>query len=456
MKPGARHGVVYALLLLLGVGGFVAIRAVGVGFESGATPAQTAAVVGARGDVLFHLLLALVTIMITARALGAVFRYLRQPAVIGEVIAGVVLGPTLLGRVAPEAAHYLLPAQIGPHLGAFAQLGVILYMFVIGVELDFGALRRDGRTTVLVAHTSIVVPFLLGSALALPLYARLAPAGVGFTVFALFLGVAMAVTAFPVLARILADHGLQRSTLGVIALSCAAVDDVTAWCLLALLVAIAQADLGAAVQTAALTVAFIAGTVVIVRPLLERYLAARDDGGLTRPVLATILVGALGSALATEAIGIHALFGGFLFGLMVPAGSKIARAIAGPLQDLTVVLFLPAYFAFTGLRTEIALVSTATDWLICGAIILVATAGKLGSSTIAARALGMRWRDAAALGALLNTRGLMQLIVLNIGLDLGVLSPTLFAMMVVMALVTTLMTSPLLTALQPPATSPVE
>jgi Kef-type K+ transport system membrane component KefB len=338
----------------------------------------------------------------------------------------------------------ILPDSVAPYLGVIAQLGVILYMFVIGLELDAGHLRARAHTTFATAHASIVVPFVLGSALALWLYPILSHRGVSFTSFALFMGVATSITAFPVLARILGDRGLEKTELGVLALGCAAINDATAWCLLAIVVGVAQAQVEGALVVCALSLAFVVFVVAVIRPLARVVVRRCEDGPLTRGRVAVVLVAVLLAALATEAIGIHAIFGAFLLGAVVPHDSRVAREVGRRLHDVVTVLLLPAFFAFTGMRTQIGLVSGAEQWLLCGAIILVATAGKFGGTLLAARWTGLDWRKASALGLLMNTRGLMELIALNIGLDLGVISPTLFAMMVLMALATTLATTPLL------------
>jgi Kef-type K+ transport system membrane component KefB len=284
---------------------------------------------------------------------------------------------------------------------------------------------------------------VLGSLLALWLFPRAATAGVPFTSFALFIGIAMSITAFPVLARILFDRGITRTELGRVALTCAAVDDVTAWCLLAFVVGVAQASLRGAAVVALLTAVFVAVMFLVVRPLVARLLA-RTANAVARDVIALVLLGVLVSSLTTEAIGIHAIFGAFLLGAIIPTGSALARALIARLEDLVTILFLPAFFAFTGMRTRIGLVSSAEDWLMVALIVLVATVGKFGGTVVAARATGIDWRQASRLGALMNTRGLMELIVLNIGLDMKVISPELFAMMVLMALATTIAASPIL------------
>jgi Kef-type K+ transport system membrane component KefB len=398
--------------------------------------------------MLLSVLVALTVIMVTARLVGAVFKRLGQPAVIGEVVGGILLGPSLLGRVSPEAAAALLPAEAAPFLGVIAQLGVILYMFLVGLELDLRVLQSRVAATVAISVTSIVVPFGLGGWLASALFAALAPAGVGFTSFALFLGVSMSITAFPVLARILGDRGLQRTQMGVVALTCAAINDAIAWCLLAFVVGVTQETGGAAVRTVILTAFYIALMLTVGRRVMAAVVRRFDASpNVGERSLALVLVAVLLSAVATEFIGIHAIFGAFLLGAIIPHESVIARHVTERLQDIVRVMFLPAFFAFTGLRTEIGLVNTGTDWAWCAVIIAVATTGKFGGTLLAAKAAGLDWRDSAALGILMNTRGLVELIVLNIGLDLGVISPRLFTMLVIMALVTTIMTSPILSRL---------
>lgn len=397
-----------------------------------------------RADPVVHVLIALTAVLIAGRILAILFRFVGQPPVIGEVVAGILLGPSFLGRIWPEAAAFILPPSVAPNLGMIAQLGVILYMFLVGLELNPAMLRDKAHATVAISHASILAPFLLGSVLALYLYPRLSNSGVTFTSFALFMGVAMSITAFPVLARILTDRQMHKTQLGIIALGCAATDDVTAWCLLAFVVGVAQAKIGGAFVVLGLTLAYIAFMFFIVRPIAHRIVKRFDESRLTPNVVAAVFGALLTSALITEWIGIHAVFGAFLLGAIIPHDSAISRAFTHRLEDLVTVLLLPAFFAFTGMRTQIGLVSGIDQWLICGLIILVATAGKFGGAFFSARLTEMNWRDSTALGLLMNTRGLMELIALNIGLDMKVISPTLFAMMVLMALVTTMATSPLL------------
>ncbi len=406
-------------------------------------------------DALKHVLLALAVVIAASRALGAVFRWLRQPPVIGEVVAGLVLGPSLLGHVAPSVQAFLLPREVAPYLGVIAQVGVILFMFLVGLELDTRLLRKRSNATIAISHASIVVPFVLGSMLALWLYPKLSSNDVRFTGFALFMGVSLSVTAFPVLARILADTGLVRTRLGTVALACAAVDDATAWCLLAFVVSIVRAEATSSFVTIGLTLLYVAAMLLVVRPVVGRLVRRQElVGRLDRGATTLAFLALLASALVTESIGIHALFGAFLLGAIVPHDSLLARELTRRLEDFVIVLLLPVFFAFTGMRTQIGLLSSATDWLLCGVIVAVACVGKFGGSAVAARFTGFSWREACSLGVLMNTRGLMELVVLNVGLDLGVISPRLFAMLVIMAVVTTLLTSPVLHALERRSTAP--
>jgi len=462
--PSSRPGKIlafYAISIVGAIAGFVLICRYGQSL-SAAAPAAGGTEVGLKASqdhALFHVLSALVAVIVVGRLLGWLFKYVGQPAVIGEVVAGILLGPSLLGWLAPDFYAELLPTSVAPHLGIIAQIAVILYMFLVGLEFDAAMLQKKGHAAVAISHASIIAPFLLGGALALWLYPRMSTSDIPFDVFALFLGVSMSVTAFPVLARILTDRGMTKTPLGVVALTCAAADDVTAWCLLAFVVAVAQAQVSSVFGIFALSLAYMATMFLVVRPILSRVAHSRYFSELNQGVLAVIFVALLVSALTTEWIGVHAIFGAFVLGAIVPHDSVIARELPEKLQNIIAVLFLPAFFAFTGMRTRIGLVSGLDAWLICGLIVLVATLGKFGGTIVAARVTGLGWRDSAALGSLMNTRGLMELIVLNIGLDLGVISEKLFAMLVIMALVTTLSTTPALhmilgrDATAPPATT---
>jgi Kef-type K+ transport system membrane component KefB len=434
--------------MVLTVLGFFGIRSLGFSLEIPEGPVATgltAASGALSGDALADILAAILVVLIVARGLGSCFARLGQPRVIGEIVAGIVLGPSLLGRLSPGTFDYLFPSSVVPHLGVLSQVGVILYMFLVGLHLDTRMLQRKIGASLVIAHAGILAPLLFGSAVSLWLYSRWAGPGVGFPVFALFIGLAMSVTAFPVLARILSDRRMQESPLGVLTLACAAIGDVTAWCLLTLVVGVADSEPARVVLTVGSTLLFIAVLHLLLRPLATRYFASRSSlPGGTQGMLAIVCVGLLLAALTSEAIGIHALFGAFLLGAILPHDAPVLRDIAGKLEDAVVVLLLPVFFAFTGLRTQLGLVDVGQEWLACGLILFVASAAKFGGTWIAARMTGSTRTEASTLGVLMNTRGLMELIVLNLGLDLGILSPTLFAMFVLMAVVTTLSATPLL------------
>src|SRR5262245_36557072 len=340
----------YGLMLAACAGLFLLIRAYGETLEApvlAGTGGAAAAGGAKKVDALPHVLLALVAVLLTGRVLARLFGYLGQPPVIGEVVAGILLGPSLLGR---ETSALILPAAVAPYLGVVAQLGVILYMFLVGLELNGELLRARAHATVAISHASIVVPFLLGAALALWFYPLLSHRGVPFTSFALFLGVALSVTAFPVLARILTDRGIDKTELGVLALSCAAIDDVTAWCLLAFVVGVAQAQVGGALVVFALSLAFIGVLVGLVRPLAGYAVRWSEDRPVSPDLIAWVLVTVLLAALITETIGIHALFGAFLLGAVIPHDSRLARETGRRMRDVVTTLFLPAFFAYTGMR----------------------------------------------------------------------------------------------------------
>jgi len=390
------------------------------------------------------LLLQLIVIIIAARIFGSLFRHIGQPRVMGEIVAGLVLGPSVMGLLSPRAMGFLFPPASLEPLRLLSQIGVALFMFAVGMELDLVHVRQNANTAIMVSHASIIVPFFLGAVLSLLVYGSLAPSDISFTSFALFLGIAMSITAFPVLARILEDRGLAQTPLGTIALTCAAVDDVSAWCVLALVIAIAQSSgVAASLVTVALTVTFFIVMVLLVKPLLSRLLSApANTTGQRRGLVAGALAFVLSCALITEAIGIHALFGAFLAGVVTPAALR--SRLKEKLGSFSAAALLPLFFAFTGLRMQIGLLNDWLSWLMCAVIILIAITGKLGSGMLMARWTGMSWRDAFSLGVLMNTRGLVELVVLNIGYDLGILSARAFTMLVLMALVTTFMTGPLL------------
>jgi Kef-type K+ transport system membrane component KefB len=404
------------------------------------------------------LILQIGTILIVARLVGWLFGKLHQPRVVGEMLAGILLGPSLLGWLAPNISSALFPPDSLGHLNSLSQVGLLIFMFLVGLELDLRQLRRLGRAAVMTSQVSIIAPFILGSTFAVYLYPRLSDPSVSFTGFALFMGAAMSVTAFPVLARILTERNMLRTRVGSVAITCAAVDDVTAWCILAGIVVIVRAsslELPVWLTVSGLA-AFVLVMVLVVRPALRRLeMVYEKRGNLTQDLIAIILLVVLASGLITESLGVHALFGAFLAGVVMPRHSELSQELSQKFEALIVVLLLPIYFALTGLRSSIFLITGARMWLYCAVIIMLAVVGKLGGSMFSARLNGMSWRESAAVGILMNTRGLVELVILNIGLDLGILSPALFSIMVLMALVTTLMTTPLLNLIHPEAiTSP--
>ena len=394
-------------------------------------------------DPLSQLLLQLATIVIAARIVGALFARAGQPAVIGEMAAGVLLGPSLLGWMAPSAFGFVFPESSFGTLQLLSQIGVCLFLFVVGMDVDIGHLRDKASSAVIISQSSILVPGALGVGMAMVLYPAYAGPGATATSFAMFMAISMSITAFPVLARILDERKLSSTPLGSMALTCAAANDVTAWSLLAGIVAIAgAAGWTGSLVTLAWVLLFVVVMLVVVRQLLPRWITPPAS----RPgVMVGALVLMLLSALTTDLIGVHALFGAFLAGAVMPRAGDVRHHLTVRIEDFSTLFLLPLFFVFTGLRTSLSLLNDAQSWLVGVFIVAIATVGKLGGTFVAARFTGMSRPDAFALGALMNTRGLMELIALNIGYDLGILSPRIFAMLVVMALVTTALTGPLLT-----------
>jgi Kef-type K+ transport system membrane component KefB len=398
-------------------------------------------------DPLSRLLLQVIVIVLATRIVGAAFARFGQPSVIGEMLAGILLGPSLLGWLWPKASGFVFPGESLGVLQLLSEVGVCLFMFVVGLELEVSQLRRKATVAIVVSHASIMFPCLLGVVAAVFLYPNYAATGASFLPFALFMGIALSITAFPVLARILEERGIAKTFLGTTAITCAAVDDATAWTLLACVVAIARAtNLVSTALCLGLLVVFVVLMLWGVRRGLPRWLGvARIGGGDPgRAVVAAVLILMIASSLATEIIGIHAWFGAFLAGVVVPRQKELREYLVVRLEHFSSLFLLPLFFAFSGLRTHVGLLNDSTSWLACVAIIGIATLGKLGGTMVTARLTGMNWNDSFALGALMNTRGLVELIALNIGYDLGILPPRIFAMMVLMALVTTFLTGPLL------------
>lgn len=392
------------------------------------------------------LLAQIVTIILTAKLFGWICTRIGQPTVVGEMIAGIVLGPSLIGMYFPEFSAIMFPSQSLGNLQFLSQIGLILFMFIVGMELDLKVLRNQTHDAVVISHASIIIPFAMGTGLAYFIYQSFAPEGIQFLSFGLFMGIAMSITAFPVLARIVQERGIMKTRLGTVVITCAAADDVTAWCILAAVIAIVKAgSVVSSLYTILLALAYVLFMIKIVRPFLARVGSIYiSKASLTKPVVAIFFLTLILSAYTTEVIGIHALFGAFMAGAIMPDTAKFRTLFIEKVEDVALVLLLPLFFVFTGLRTQIGLINDPQLWKLTGLIIVIAVTGKFIGSALAAKFVGQTWKDSLSIGALMNTRGLMELVVLNIGYDLGVLTPQVFSMMVLMALVTTFMTGPAL------------
>lgn len=392
------------------------------------------------------LILQMISILVVARLFALAMGRIGQPTVIGEIIAGIVLGKSVIGAFFPEFSAFLFPPESLSALQFLSQIGLILFMFIIGMELDVNILRQKVQEAVVISHASIVVPFALGVILSYFIYNTYAPDNIDFLSFSLFMGIAMSITAFPVLARIIQERGLAKTRLGAIIITCAATDDVTAWCLLAVVVAIVKAgNATGALFTILFSVIYVALMLYVLRPFLlkvSKVYASKET--LNKNVVAFFFIVLLLSAYISELIGIHTLFGAFLAGAIIPNDIRFKEILTGKIEDVSLVLLLPLFFVFTGLRTQIGLLQDTSLLFTCIIIIMTAITGKLVGAAAVAKLMGLSWRDSLTIGVFMNTRGLMELIILNIGYDLGVLSTEIFSMMVLMALVTTFMTSPCL------------
>ena len=392
------------------------------------------------------LIIQIITIIAFSRLFGFFFNKINQPTVIGEIVAGIILGPSFLGLFFPAISAFIFPPDSLLNLQFLSQIGLILFMFLVGMELDLKVLKRSAGIAVIVSHASIIFPYLLGVILSYFLYVNYAPANIPFVAFALFMGIAMSITAFPVLARIIQEKGLTKTPLGALALTCGAIGDITAWCILAAVIAIVKTGtLVNSLFTIGLAIIYLNVMIFVLQPFLRKigtiYISKET---LSKTVLSFIFFILFFSAYITELIGLHALFGAFLAGVIMPHATEFKKNMVEKIEDISLVLFLPLFFAFTGLRTQIGLLNEGHLWVVCFSVIAVAIIGKFGGTSFAARFGGMTWKDSFSLGVLMNTRGLMELIVLNIGYDLGILSPQIFAILVLMALTTTFMTGPAL------------
>ena len=396
------------------------------------------------------LLLQIIVILIVVRIVSALFKYIGQPGVIGEIIAGIALGPSLLGYFWPEAFQFLFPAESLTNLNLLSQIGLVLFMFIIGMELDFGVLKQKLHETLVISHAGIIVPFFLGIATSIWAYEEYASHQTAFLPFALFIGISMSITAFPVLARIIQERNMTKTPLGVLAIASAANDDITAWCLLAVVIAIAKAgSIVSALFTIGLALVYMTFMFVVVRPFLRKVgNVYANSEVINKSFISFIFLTLILSAVTTEIIGIHALFGAFLAGVVMPVNTGFRKVMMEKIEDIALVFFLPLFFVYTGLRTEIGLLNTPELWMVCAVFIFVAVLGKLGGCALAARLVGESTGDSLKIGTLMNTRGLMELVALNIGYEMGVLPPEVFVMLILMALITTFMTTPLLSAVQ--------
>ena len=401
-------------------------------------------------DNLHHplttLLIQIIAVLLMVRLFGYLFSLIGQPGVIGEIVAGIVLGPSVLGLFFPEAFHFLFPVHSLTNLELLSQVGLILFMFVIGMELDFSVLKNKINETLVISHAGILVPFFLGILSSYWIYETYAADHTPFLPFALFIGISMSITAFPVLARIIQERNMTKTSLGTLAIASAANDDVTAWCLLAVVIAIAKAGtFASALYAIGLTALYIIIMFMVVRPFLKKVGEVyANQEVINKTFVALILLILIISSTLTEIIGIHALFGAFMAGVVMPPSIGFRKVMMEKVEDIALVFFLPLFFAFTGLRTEIGLINSPALWGVCLLLITVAVAGKLGGCAVAARLVGESWKDSFTIGTLMNTRGLMELVALNIGYEMGVLPPSIFVILVIMALVTTFMTTPLL------------
>ncbi len=388
------------------------------------------------------LILQIIAIIIVARGIGFFFRKMGQPVVIGEILAGIILGPSLLGTYFPEFSNFLFAKDSLGGLQILSQVGLVLFMFVIGMELNLKVLKNTAYEATVISHASIIIPFALGIGLAYYLYPSFAPENIPFSSFSLFIGISMSITAFPVLARIVQEKGLHKTKIGALSLICAAINDITAWCLLAVIIAVVKAgSFASSIYTIVFAIAYVFLMISVVRPFLKKIVSSsKSDISLNKTLVVIVFLVLLISSFITETIGIHALFGAFMAGTIMPENIRFRKLFIEKIEDVALVLFLPIFFVISGLKTEIGLIDNSNLWELTGIIIAVAIAGKFIGSAAAAKFVGQSWKDSLTLGTLMNTRGLMEIVVLNIGYDLGVLNAEIFVMLILMALTTTFMT----------------
>ena len=392
------------------------------------------------------LLLQIIVILFCCRIFSSIFSLFRQPTVIGEILAGIVLGPSILGYWFPEVSGFLFPPESLGNISLLSQFGLILFMFVIGLELDIDVVRKKLKETILISHTSTIFPFFLGMLMAYFIYDEYAYESTQFLPFALFIGIAMSITAFPVLARIIQEKGLSKTHLGNLSLASAANGDITAWCMLAVVIAIAQAgSMLSAFYNISFSILYLLVMFLVIRPFLRMIgQLFHNEEVIDKRLVAFMFLLLIISSFLTETLGLHALFGAFMAGVVMPTDIKFRKIMTEKVEAVALALFLPLFFVSTGLKTEIGLLNTPELWNLCGIFILVAIVGKFGGATLSARFVGEGWKNSLYIGALMNTRGLMELVVLAIGYEMKILPPPIFVILVLMTLVTTFMTTPLL------------
>lgn len=399
-----------------------------------------------------QLIFSLAAILLVTRAFGWLAQCIRQPQVVGEMIAGIVLGPSLFARFFPGTFAYVFPTSVLPALSVLSQLGLLLFMFAVGLEVDLDRILKQRSTVVLISNVSIVLPLLLGIGVATMFYPQFAGEKTSFVSFALFMGTAMSVTAFPVMARILKELNLLGTELGTMAISCAAIDDISAWLLLAVLTAVVRSSQSWRhfAITALFLVVFIFVMLIPVNRMAAYLEFRRQEREVGMTAISLLILFMLAASWTTEQLGVHALFGAFMAGLVIPKRGDFTAKVVDRIESVSLAVLLPLFFALTGLRTRIDLLTDKTVWGYALAIVATAVVGKLVGAAFTARVIGMGWKSSLGLGVLMNTRGLVELVILNAGLDLGILSPALFTMLVLMALTTTFMTSPILGAMKFP------
>lgn len=451
----------YLIINILFITLIIFILRVGKGLESGIEEVVSTSTEGSfhlNLDGIIHhmqggfaiLLMQIIAIIITARILGWLCTKISQPKVIGEILAGIILGPSLLGYYFPDFSQWLFPQGSFGNLQVISQIGLVLFMFVVGMELDLNVIKKQAKEALVISHSSIVIPFALGLILALFLYKGFAPDKVPFISFALFIGISMSITAFPVLARIVQERGIYKTKIGALVITCAAADDITAWSLLAVVIAVVKAgSLAGAIPTVGLALVYVLIMLKVIRPFFKRIgeLYSTKER-LSQNIVSIFFLALIISSFLTEVIGIHALFGAFMAGAIMPENKNFKSSFIEKIEDVSLILFLPLFFVFTGLRTKVGLLNDISLWEVLALVIFVAVSGKLLGSAVAAKFVGLSWKESLSIGALMNTRGLVELVALNIGYDLGVLSPEIFTILVIMALLTTFMTAPVLSLIE--------